>query len=64
MAKTKCNFQCYKDGTCPYSDCITDEITTMERLIQDNRDRSYTSYGIAVTSKSYRAKHRHNVIVY
>ena len=61
---SKCNFQCYKDGICPYPDCITDEITTIERLEQDNRDRNYTSYGTAVISKAKRSKHKHNIMTY
>ena len=64
MSNAKCNFQCYKDGTCPYPDCIVNELTIAERLEQDNRDRSFTSYGTAVIRKASRGKHKYNIMTY
>lgn len=50
----KCNFECYKNGTCPFSDCITNEITDAERAAQDRRDRNYSTYGTIIPAKRRR----------
>ena len=54
MAKKTCNFECYKNGTCPYSDCITDDITDTERAEQDRRDRVYQTYGKVAPARQQR----------
>lgn len=54
MAKQKCNFECYKNGTCPFPDCITDDVTTEEMLKQDIRDRNYTNYGFIPQARMQR----------
>ena len=50
MAK-KCNFECYSNGTCPYPDCITNEVTPQEREEQNMRDRSYSTYGVVIPAR-------------
>ena len=50
----KCKFECYSNGTCPYPDCITDEVPTTERLEQDKRDRNYSTYGFVTPARKQR----------
>lgn len=58
MAKAKptCNHECLATFTCPYDDCIVDDITTTERLEQDQRDRNYSTHGVHWQARRQRKK--------
>ena len=54
MAKAKCNFECYNNGTCPFPDCITDGITPQERAEQNKRDLIHKTYGVIPYARQHR----------